>query len=290
MSSTPPVTPAPSASPQTPTAGGPPAAPPAKGGGGKVFLWIFGGCATIVVLGIVVMAGLFFFGLHKMKQAGLDPELLKKNPVLAMAKMGVAGNPDLEMLSSNDDAGTIVIRDKKTGKVATLKFDPEKKSMEVFDENGKKSSMRFDSSKNSLVVTDDTGKTATITADAQAGNVEVNGPDGNFKMGANAGNAPDWVPVYPGASSKLGMSASSNGEQTGSYSFVTKDAVDKVLAYYESALKSSGMKTSNTISNSNGKIAGIASGTSESDKRTVVVSATGEDEGTRVGVTFSSKQ
>lgn len=278
---------APSASPQTP-GGGPPAAPPVKGGGGKALLWIFGGCATIVVLGILVVAGVFFFAMHKAKQAGLDPDLMKKNPVLALAKMGVAGNPDLEMLSSNDDAGTIVVRDKKTGKVATLKFDPEKKSMEVLDENGKATTMRFDSTKNSLVVTDDKGKTATITADNSG--LQVNSADGSFKMGAGADKAPDWVPVYPGAAPQATYSASSTTEQTGSYAIETKDSVDKVMSYYAGQLKSAGFNVTNTTTNSNGKTAGMVSGTSEGDKRTVLVMVGSEDTGTKVSVTFHSKK
>ncbi|HKF19959.1 MAG TPA: hypothetical protein VKE93_00240 [Candidatus Angelobacter sp.] len=278
----------PAATPQPPS-GSPPTAPPAKGSGAKVFLWVLGGCATIVVLGILVVSGLVWYGVHKAKQAGFDPELMKKNPVLAVAKLSVATNPDTEMVSSDDSSGTIVVRDKKTGKVSTMKVDPDKKTMTVTDENGKTVTMKLDPSTNKLVVTDDTGKTATITADAQAGNLEIKGPDGNFKMGANADKAPSWVPVYPGVTPQNNFSASANGEQTGNYSFVTKDAVDKVLAYYESNLKSAGFKTSSTTNNTNGKLSGLVSGTADNDKRTVVVMAGGEDDGTKVNVSFNSK-
>src|SRR5215467_1530395 len=175
MSSTPAATP-------QPPAGSPPPAPPAKGSGAKVLMWVLGGCATIAVLGILVVTGLVWYGVHKAKQAGLDPDLMKKNPVLAIAKLSVATNPDTEMVSSDDSSGTIVVRDKKTGKVSTMKVDADSKTMTVTDENGKTVTMKLDSS-NRLVLTDDTGKTATITADTQAGNVEIKGPDGSYKMG-----------------------------------------------------------------------------------------------------------
>src|SRR5215510_4812825 len=118
----------PSAGPQPP-AGGPPAAPPAKSSSGlKIVLWIFGIFAGLAILAIVsvMVIGLFVF--HKVKQAGLDPDLIKKNPVLAVAKMSVATNPDTEMISSDDSTGTIIVRDRKTGRTSTMKVDPDKQT------------------------------------------------------------------------------------------------------------------------------------------------------------------
>jgi len=279
----------PSASPQPPA--GAPAAPPSSGSGLKIFLWIFGifaGLAIVVVIGVV---GLGFFVVHKAKQAGLDSDLMKKNPALAVAKMAVTANPDTELVSSNDDAGTIVVKDKKTGKVVTMKFDPQKKTMVVTDENGKTGSLRLDTDKGSLVVTDAQGKTSTITANGQSGGVEVNGADGStVKMGANADKAPAWVPVYPGATPQSTYSATSAKQQGGTYTFVAADTPDKILSYYEGALKAGGMRTSNTLSTTNGKITGFVSGSTDGDKRSVMVTVSGETDGSHVGVVFSSKE
>jgi hypothetical protein len=268
----------PSASPQPP-AGGPPAAP-AKGSGGKVLLWILGGCATIVVLGVLAFAAIGFFVAHKVKEA-------TKNPVMAAAKFMVAANPDLQTVSS--DENTIVVRDRKTGKTSTMKVDPDAKTMTVTDENGKTVTMKLDPNNNRLVMTDDQGKTATITADTQAGNVEIKGPDGNFKMGAGADKPPAWVPQYPGANVQNVFSASNNVEQTGTYAFTTKDAPDKVLSYYDAALKSGGFTTSNTTNNTNGKVSGMVNGTADNNKRTVVVVVGSDDDGTKVSVTLGNK-
>jgi hypothetical protein len=244
-------------------------------------LWIFGGCATIVVLGVLIVAGVFFFVVHKVKQAA-------DNPVLTAAKFMVAANPDLETVSSNDT--TIVVHDRKTGKNSTMKVDPVRKTMVVTDDQGKTVTMRLDPARNTLVVTDDQGKTATISANAQAGSLEVKSSDGNFKMGAGADKAPIWVPVYPGANPQGNFSASDARGESGSYSFVTKDAVDKVLSYYGDALKSTGLKVSNTTTNANGKISGLVSGSSDGDKRSVMVTVSGEDDGTHVGVVYGSKK
>ena len=62
---------------------------------------------------------------------------MTKNPGYATAKLMVTMNPELDTVSSDDSSGTIVVREKKTGKTMTFKFDAEKKSMVVMDEDGK---------------------------------------------------------------------------------------------------------------------------------------------------------
>jgi hypothetical protein len=257
----------PSMSPQTP--GAVPPAPPQKSSGAKVVLWIVGGFAALVFLVIVAIAGLGFFMMHKAKQAGLDPELLKKNPALAMAKMAVTANPDVQMISSNDSAGTMMVRDKKTGKVTTLKFDPAKKSM---------------------VITDDQGKQAKITADTSSGTLEMQGPEGTVKIGANADKAPSWVPVYPGASTQSTMSVKDKDKQSGTYVFVSKDEPAKILDYYAAQLASAGMKlTRTTTTGQDGSSGGIVAAEDESGGRSVLVTVSGESDATHVSVTFDEK-
>jgi hypothetical protein len=279
----------PSAAPQ-PSPGGPAGAPTTTGGGAKIFLWIFGGCLGIVVIGCLVVGGLVFWGIHKAKQAGFDPELMRRNPVLAVAKLSVAGNRDVEMVSSDDSTGTIVVRDKKTGKTSTMKVDPDKRIMVVTDEDGKTVTMKLDPSNTRLIVTDDKGKTATITANGNAGSLEIKGDDGSLKLGGAAEKAPAWVPAYPGVTPTANFSASNNLEQTGSFSFVTSDSTDKVVSFYSDALKNTGLKLSQTTTNTNGKAAGFLSGTSDADKRSVMVTFSAENDGTHVGVVFSSKK
>jgi hypothetical protein len=280
---------APSTTPQPPAGGSPPA-PPAQGGAGKVILWILGIFAAFVVLIVVLVVAGGLFVMHKAKQAGLDPDLMKKNPVLAVAKLTVAANPDQELVSSDDSSGTLVVHDKKTGKNLTMHVDPDKKIMVVTDDQGKTITMKLDPANNKLVVTDDQGKTSTITADGAAANVEIKGPDGNVKFGGAADKAPDWVPAYPGSSPQNTFSANSAAELGGTFSFVTNDAPDKVMSYYGDALKSGGFTVSNMTSNANGKIGGYVSGQNDSSKRSVTVTVGTEDNGTRVAVVYGEKK
>jgi len=262
--------------PQTP-AGVPPGVPPVaapapqKSSGAKVLFWILGIVLGLILIGFASCAVIGFYAMHKMKQAGFDSELAKKNPALAGAKMAVAMNPNVEIVSSDDSAGTITVRDKKTGKTTTLKFDPQKKSM---------------------VITDETGKTMSMTTTGEGANagLEMKSSEGTMKIGASSEKAPDWVPSYPGSSPQNTFSANSNGEQTGSYTFTTSDTAEKVISFYGDALKSGGFTVSNMTTSSEGKTGGMVSGEDKANKRSVVVSIGTENDGTHVSVTFSVKQ
>jgi len=269
MSSMPPT-------PQTPGGVPPGSAPvgapaPQKSSGAKVLFWILGIVLGLILIGFGSCAVIGFYAMHKVKQAGFDADLAKKNPALAGAKMAVAMNPDAEIVSSDDSAGTITVRDKKTGKVVTMKFDPEKKSMVITDEKGQTTSM-------------------TTTGEGANAGIEMKSSEGTMKIGASSDKAPGWVPVYPGSSPQNTFSASSGGEQSGSYTFTTSDAADKVIAFYGDALKSGGFAVSNMTTSSEGKTGGMVSGEDKANKRSVVVSIGTESDGTHVNVTFSVKQ
>jgi hypothetical protein len=225
----------------------------------------------LILISFASCAVLGFYAMHKVKQAGFDSDLMKKNPGLATAKMAVTMNPDTEIVSSDDNAGTIVVRDKKSGKVVTMKFDPQKKAMVITDENGKTTSM-------------------TMAGEGANASMEMKTAEGTMKIGSGADKAPEWVPVYPGSSPQSTFSASTGAEQSGTYAFVTKDAADKVISFYGDALKSAGFAVSNMTSSSDGKVGGMVSGEDKANKRTVVVSLGTEDDGTHVNVTFSIKQ
>src|SRR5215813_11765721 len=57
-------------------------------------VWILIAVAGVFVLGIVGVMGTTFFLVHKAKQAGLDTDLMSRNPGMAIAKMVTAFNPD----------------------------------------------------------------------------------------------------------------------------------------------------------------------------------------------------
>ena len=61
----------------------------------------------VAILGLFILIGIGVIGagvfvMHKAKQAGLDPDLMRHNPGLAVGKLLAATNPDLEVISVDD--------------------------------------------------------------------------------------------------------------------------------------------------------------------------------------------
>src|SRR5208337_3613026 len=132
--------------------------------GAKILLWVVGIVVGLILISFASCAVLGFYAMHKVKQAGFDSDLMKKNPALASAKMAVTTNPDTEIVSSDDNAGTIVVRDKKSGKVTSMKFDPQNKSMVIIDESGKTTTM-------------------TTTGEGANAGIEMKSSEGTMKIG-----------------------------------------------------------------------------------------------------------
>ena len=255
-----------STAPQAP-GGTVPAPPHQTSSGNKVLFWILGIVLGLILLAVGSCAVIGFYAMHK---AGFSSELARKNTGLAGAKMAVAINPDVEIVSSDDNAGTITVRDKKTGKVATMKFDPQKKQM---------------------IITDEKGQTTTLSTSGEGstGTMEVKGPEGTVKFGSGAEKSPAWVPGYPGASPQNTFSASKPGEESGSYTFTTGDSTEKVISYYSGALKSGGFSVSTTTTDNQGKPGGMVTGEDKAGKRAVMVMLDTESDGTHVNLTYSAK-
>lgn len=163
------------------------------------------GLFLLVAIGVV--AGGFFL-VHKAKQAGLDPSLWEKNPGLAATKMITAANPDVQVLKTDEDKGTVTLRDKKTGKVYTIDFEAVKEGRINIQEEG----------------------------------------GGTVSFGGAAAKVPAWVPSYPGAKPEGTLSAQGGENEGGMFGFKTGDGAKKVLAWYEQSLKSAGFTTTLTDS------------------------------------------
>ena len=216
-------------------------------------VWVLVIVLGLFVLGGIVTVGAGMFFLHKVRQAGFDPELMKQNPGLAVTKMIASANPDVEVLSTDEGAGRITVRDKKTGKVVTMTFDDAKRGKFSFSAQG------------------DDGKTASM------------------EIGAGADKLPSWVPTYPGAKVEgtFAMTGDSGEGNGGSFGFSTSDAPEKVLSFYQDKCKEMGIGVKMTTHTSEG---GMILGADEGEKRTLHVIVGSESGGTKVQVMYGSKK
>jgi hypothetical protein len=267
MATTPPANPQ---YPAQPPLGTPP--PPGKKMG--PLGWVLIGCGGIVVIIIIVVVAGGLFVMHKAKQAGLDPELMKSNPGLASAKLLVAVNPDLEMTSVDDAHGVVHIHDKKQNKNFILSFEDARKGRMTLQEEGKEA-VTFGASGN-----------------GPNGSFEVKSSEGTFKLGGGGPvNLPSWVPAYPNSQPQATMTSEDAQGKHAAYSFKTGDAVEKVVSFYKDALASSGLKVANSsMSEGNGSTSGMVSANDETRNREVLVIVGNEKGETTVSVTYSEKK
>lgn len=206
----PPQAPPPVYAPQ-PAYAPPAAGAPLKKKKGPLF-WVL-----MVILGLFVVGGLAtvavgIFVVQKVKNAGFDAELMKRNPAYAAARMAIAANPDVEEVSHDEATGTITVRDKRTGKVSSVSFS-----------QAGDGSFRFSAQ-------DENGKQATI------------------ETGDAASRLPAWAPAYPGATAggNLRVTGDAGSEKGGVVTLTTPDPPEKVAAFYEAHGKQEGMEYSFT--------------------------------------------
>lgn len=262
-----PQPPAPSpAPPSIPAAQPAPTAPAApKSGVGQKIL---AGClVTLVVFG--VLGGLaVWWGARKLRG-------IAENPATFAAKMIVAGNPELEVVSQDDGAKTVTIRNKKTGELLTMSAD------EL--EQGK---IRFTNEKGEEITIDSSGGEGD-------GAISVKSKDGTMTIGADA-SVPAWVPAFPGAEPTGAYAQRSDDAEEGAFGFQTSEPVAKVLDFYQSQLEGKGYEVERTATEGEGGFGtGTLTGRSAAEHRevTIVVLSGGEDgKAAQVNVRYASRE
>ncbi len=243
----------------------PPPPPPKKGMG--PLGWIAIGCGVIILFGIIALGVMGYIGKRFIDKA-------QKNPAKFAAETLIRMNPDLSIVSEDESAGTITVKNNKTGETDTLNMSDVK--------NGK---ISFKNDKGASVTIGGNGK--------DAGVIKVTDEKGNQSvMSAGSGapaNLPSWVPSYPGGTTKGTFDATTNEGHSGAFTVSTTDSVSQMMSWYESQLKSAGLKVDKTTMNASGKDSGTVTGKSDDDKRTVSIAVGTEDNGTQAIVTFNDK-
>ena len=237
-------------------------------------VWVLVGIGAFILLIVLALAGFSVFVMHKARQAGLDPEMVRRNPGVAVVKMMAALNPNIEIVALDESRGVVTVHDKKSDKTYTVNFDDAKRGKFTINEGGRET------------------VSVNTTGDGKDGTVEVKSADGTVKIGAGANvKPPVWIPDYPGSEPQGAYSAQSANGDSGSYHFTTRDSADKVAHFYENEFKSGGLKTNTTITNAGGSgLGGMVSGEDESRKHSAYVLIGSDNGQTTVNVTFTSKR
>jgi hypothetical protein len=171
-------------------------APPARRGTSP-FVWI-----------LLIILGLFALGIVGMIGTGVY--LARRGPA-GIARIIQMANPNAEVVSTDDGAGRVTIRDRRTGKTVTMSFDDARHGrfrLEAEGDNGKHAAVQF------------------------GGSVQ----------------APSWVPAYPGSEPRNLVAAEGEGDEGGgeggSFAFTTADPPSRVQAFYEDEGRRAGMEVS----------------------------------------------
>ena len=233
--------------------------------------WVGIGCGVLLVIVVAVTLVGGFFLARTVKNVAEDFE---NNPGLAAAKIIVKASPELEEVDVDEDAGTMTIRNTKTGELITVNFDDIKEGRFSWTADGEEITVDI--------------------SDADSGTVKVESSDGDgFALTTGAAvtdEIPDWVPIYPGTEPANRGSLRTDNSVSGNYSTTTDDAVAEVLEFFREALKSADYKVNvNTYSGTDNEGAMI-NGSVEGEGKTVVVLINRDEESTTVNVTYSAKR
>jgi hypothetical protein len=240
----------------------------AKKKGLSPLAWIGIGCGVLILIAFFVMsAGLWFGG----KMINRVVEDFEEDPARKTAELIVKMNPELELVETDKDEGTITVRIKESGEVATFDYSQ--------IEEGK---LTFESPE---------GK---MTFDAQG-----TGEDGVFKLETGegittwgAGEIPGWIPEHPNAEALVTVYSQDAGVTTqGAFNFTTTDEATEVLAFFTERLEDDGFSVQENTTAQDGDLASaILIARDDATGRHAQISVTPEDGGTRVDVSYGQSE
>ena len=185
------------------------------------------------------------------------------------AELALRLNPEVDVISSDPAAGTITVREKKTGKEVTFNLEDIKAGKFSITADGEKTSIDMDA----------TGE--------NGGQMKVVTDQGTAVFGAGGGKTPEWIPAYPGGRTEGVANIEAQGEKSGTFTLRTADPPDAVLAFFESKLKAVGFEVQKASLSYNGAPSGTLN--ASADKRQLSITAAAQDGETQALVTYNEK-
>ena len=235
-----------------------------------VWAWIGIGCGAMIVLAMILVTVGGYLVSNKVKDVAADFE---ENPAMATARMIVKLNPELEEVSTDEEEGTITVRNTETGEEITVNFED--------IEDGKFSFKAGDREVN------------IDASDLDEGNLKVTDGDDNvvYSAGKVSEDVPEWVPLYPDTEPTNRHTMKAGGESSGGFEIETAASVDEVLEFYRSTLEGQGYTVSVNTYSQDQTSGGMVNGSHGDAGRNVIAIVSSENDGpTKVGINFSERQ
>jgi len=230
--------------------------------------WIGIGCGVLVVIVAAVMVVATLFVVKKAKDVAGD---FKDNPEMAAARLIVKVNPEIEEVSSDEEAGTITVRHKKTGEIVTVSIQDLKEGRITF-------------------TTDEGEVSVKAEGDAEQGTLSVSRGDETWKLKTGvdtAGELPGWVPVLPDAEVSNTHVVDGEGRVSGGFQLNSGESVDGAVEFYRSKLESGGFEVRvNTFSLGKDDSGAVVTGSQGDGQRSVTAMIRTEEGATRVVVSY----
>ena len=233
--------------------------------------WIGIGCGALMIMVLVVVMVGGFFVARKVKDVAADFE---ENPAMATARMIVKLTPELEEVSTDEEAGTITVRNTETGEEITVNFDEIEDGK--FSFTTEKGEITVDASQmkdtGSIKVTDEKGGVVFSTGGAVSDDLEA------------------WVPIYPGCEPTNRHTMRTEQEQTGGFELETPASVKEALEFYRAALADEGYEVVVNTFTQDDSEGGMVNGSHEEKGRNVVAIFNSEGgEPTKIVISYSQR-
>lgn len=250
----------------------PSAEPPRRGL--SPLAWVGIGCGGLLLVGAIVGGIAITWSIRKAKEVVGDlnefAQEMERNPAKAAAELVVKVNPNLELVESDEAAGTMTIREKSTGKVATFSFD------EISE-----GTFRFETPE---------GEFEIQSPEGGEGAIRVTTPEGETTFGAGSmEQVPAWVALPEGAGSVTPLVHSTEGGNlSGSLRVKSDQRLEDLFNAYVPALEDAGYSVTVHRVDAGGELTqAVLSAEDKANSRNLAITATADGSGSSLLLNYS---
>jgi hypothetical protein len=204
--------------------------------GMPIWAWFGIGCGVIALIAAVVIVAALMFAVSKGKEALGE---IEKNPELAVARGALFVMDDYEEVSVDEEAGTMTVRQKSTGREFTASFsDIKEGKFLLFDEDG------------------ETVFSAEGGGDGEGG-VKITTSEGDMTISGTSdegadSKAPAWVPELDDQVILGQQTMTVGGNAHGTMQIRSAATTEEIIAFYTEAMDAAGFTAQNQSYSSNG--------------------------------------